>query len=62
MRKLKSSDLLEYFVFLQERNQLIDKQYNTDREKLQKIRLLMVTASYNKHDKKLLQRSVWTVL
>eukprot|EP00064_Thunnus_orientalis_P025028 superscaffoldBa00011750_g25354 len=24
-----------------ERNQLIDKQYNTDREKLQKIRLLM---------------------
>uniref|UniRef100_A0A8D3E2N8 Coiled-coil domain-containing protein 93 n=1 Tax=Scophthalmus maximus TaxID=52904 RepID=A0A8D3E2N8_SCOMX len=29
------------FFFTQERTQLIDKQYNTDREKLQKIRLLM---------------------
>ena len=28
---------------LQERKQLIDKQYNSDREKLQRIRLLMVT-------------------
>lgn len=33
------------FVLSQERKQLIDKQYNTDREKLQRIRLLMVTTS-----------------
>uniref|UniRef100_A0A672ZWF0 Coiled-coil domain-containing protein 93 n=1 Tax=Sphaeramia orbicularis TaxID=375764 RepID=A0A672ZWF0_9TELE len=29
------------FFFFQERNELIDKQYNTDRDKLHKIRLLM---------------------
>lgn len=37
---------------LQERKQLIDRQYEGDREKLQRMRLLMVTERQRGHDNK----------
>ena len=45
VNKISDRFVVLLFLSFQERSQLIDKQYNTDREKLQKIRLLMVTLS-----------------